>query len=286
MVRPVILYRDADTPRAELEAMRRHFGALCYDSRMSIASGDFVVGRYSVLPFYMEQERDIRAAGAHLINNFYQHDFVADLRRWYSALDSGTALGSRITPKTWYSAEHVVADESYTGPYVVKGITNSKKHLWKTHMFAETKADAVKVMCRLQEDSLLHTQPIIFREYVSLKQLAIGINGMPVTKEFRFFFCLGELLTGGFYWSSHVADLAEVPDWHEVPLSFLGEVNDLICTHVPFYVVDVAQTAAGEWMVVELNDGQMSGPSECDLDALYGRLAEVLGGKVQEKGTP
>lgn len=286
MSRPVILYRSFDTPPAEQEAMRRHFGYGCYDSRMSIASGELVVGRYSVLPFYQEQERDIRLAGAHLINSSHQHDFVADLRRWYTVLKDGTELGSQITPRTWYSAEDMMDDKSYAGPYVVKGITNSKKHMWKTHMFAETKEEAIKVMCRLQEDALLHTQPIVFREYVPLKQLLVGLNGMPVTKEFRFFFCNGELLVGGFYWSSHVADLEQVSDWNEVPLAFLGEVNKLVSPHVPFYVVDIAQTAAGNWMVVELNDGQMSGPSECDLDVLYGRLAEVLGGKVQEKGTP
>lgn len=282
---PVVLYRDFDTPPEELEAMRRHM--LCFSSRMDLGPDLLVVGRYSVLPFYREQERDILAyPGTRLINTHDQHDFVADLRRWYEVIKDGTVFGASVTPKTWCSSEELMDDKSAVGPFVVKGITNSKKHLWKTHMFAETKADAMKVMCRLQEDSLLHTQPIVFRQYVPLVQLGVGLNGMPITKEFRFFFCRGELLTGGFYWSSHVGDIAEVPDWNEVPLAFLGEVSARIRDHVEFFVVDVAQTAAGDWMVVELNDGQMSGPSECDLDALYGRLAEVLGGEVQEKGTP
>lgn len=283
-MRPLILFREFDTPTAELEAIIRHFHAT--SSRMTVLAGDLVVGRYSVLPFYLEQARDIHLAGAELINTFDQHDFVADLRRWYEVLKGGTDIGTRITPRTWASSEEMMDDKSYSGPYIVKGITNSKKHMWKTHMFAEDRLAALQVMSRLQEDALLAAQPIVFREYVPLKRLATGLNGMPITKEFRFFFCYGELLVGGFYWSSHVADLEQVPDWREVPGAFLEQVNKRIRDHVNFYVVDIAQTATGDWMVVELNDGQMSGPSECDLDALYGRLAEVLGGKVQEKGNP
>ena len=32
----------------------------------------------------------------------------------------------------------------------------------------------------------------------------------------------------------------------------------------------------GRWIVIELNDGQQSGPSMADVDLLYGRLAETL----------
>ena len=36
------------------------------------------------------------------------------------------------------------------------------------------------------------------------------------------------------------------------------------------------QKENGDWMVVELNDGQMSGVSCCDLGELYGNLKRVL----------
>jgi hypothetical protein len=44
-----------------------------------------------------------------------------------------------------------------------------------------------------------------------------------------------------------------------------------------FFVLDLAQTIAGSWIVVEVNDGQMSGLSGCDADTLYRNMAAVLG---------
>jgi hypothetical protein len=244
-MRPVILYRKFDMTDGELDAGRKYFD--CFSSRMLVSRGDLVIGRYSVLPFYTEQARDMEMIGARLINSHQEHLYVADIRNWYEDLKSGTELGSQITPRTWYSA-HEMMLSSYEGPFVVKGITNSKKHLWKTHMFAETKQDAMKVMLRLQEDALLSTQQIVFRQYVPLKRLTMGLNDMPITKEFRFFVCGREVLCGAYYWSSHVYDLeggVGVPDASEVPSAFLGEVVNRIGDNCTFYVVDIAQTEQG-----------------------------------------
>ena len=45
--------------------------------------------------------------------------------------------------------------------------------------------------------------------------------------------------------------------------------------------IDVAQTESGEWIVVELNDGQMSGLSENNPEVLYKNLTTVLRNKYQ-----
>ena len=42
------------------------------------------------------------------------------------------------------------------------------------------------------------------------------------------------------------------------------------------FVVDVAKTASGEWIVVELNDGQQSGLSCCNPIELYSNISRVL----------
>jgi hypothetical protein len=103
-----------------------------------------------------------------------------------------------------------------------------------------------------------------------------GIHGLPITKEFRFFVAYGEILSGGYYWSSHVEDLPEVPSASEVPSSFLKEVISKIGHKANYYAVDIAQTEMGEWIVIELNDGQMSGLSENDPYVLYGNLRKVI----------
>jgi hypothetical protein len=71
-------------------------------------------------------------------------------------------------------------------------------------MYAKDKKEAIQVMLRLQDDSLLSQQPIVFRQYESLKQFFVGVNGMPITNEFRFFVCDQQILTGAYYWSSRI----------------------------------------------------------------------------------
>jgi hypothetical protein len=45
---------------------------------------------------------------------------------------------------------------------------------------------------------------------------------------------------------------------------------------VPFFVLDLAETEAGDWILIEVNDAQQSVPSEHDLGELYGNLKSAL----------
>ena len=49
---------------------------------------------------------------------------------------------------------------------------------------------------------------------------------------------------------------------------------------VPFLVVDVAQTAEGQWIVIECNDGQESGYAGMSPMALWGKLIELERARV------
>jgi hypothetical protein len=260
---PVILYRDIDTPDEEKGPIHKYFEAT---SIRTAIPNRLVVGRYSVLPYYKELEDDLLFVGSKLINTYKQHRYLADLRNWVEDIGD-------LTPKTWYWHQDLPDNG---GPFVVKGETNSKKHSWDTHMFAKDKRDAGLVMSRLSGDGLIGQQSIYFREYVPLKTLLVGLNGLPVTEEFRFFICNGKVLCGAYYWSSFVNDLTSIPDVESVPQEFLNEIIRRVGTKATFWVVDVAKTDDGRWIVIELNDGQMSGLSENDPDKLYENLAAAL----------
>lgn len=269
-----ILHRfDALIHKEEREAANRYFR--CTNSRVQVESGDLVVARYSALPYYNELEHDLKLRGASLINTYDMHCFVADMDRWANGKLSG------MTPKTWTTPSSVEG----AGPFVLKGQTNSRKHLWDTHMYAKDRKAMMEVYCRLLDDSLISTQEIYIREYVPLVNLMTGFNGLPISKEFRFFCCYGKVLCGGFYWSSHVADLSVVPSIAEVPMDFLHEAADLIKDEVNFFAIDVAEKQEGGWTVVEVNDGQMSGLSENDPDTLYTALRDVTSEAVTAKLT-
>jgi hypothetical protein len=265
----IILYRDDIDWRAEQESAKKYFQ--CTPSRMTIQSGDLVIPRFSALPFYKEQEFDINSIDAKLINTYRQHLYCADLNNYYLDLQD-------ITPKLYFD----LASLPEKGPFILKGETNSKKFLWKTHMFAETKADAIQVHSNLTNDGLLQYQKICIRQYVPLETFFIAPQNLPITREYRFFVYKNTILSSGYYWSNYYEDCIENNIYinpSEVPVEFLQKAITKIQSNnsAPnFYVIDVAKTASGEWIVIELNDGCMSGLSMNDPDILYSNLKKEL----------
>jgi len=266
---PVILFRRIDADESEIEAARRHFRVI--EQRAHIRKDDLVVGRYSVLPYYQELQRDVHALGAQMLTPYKYHSYVADLSQWYEDVRP-------YTPKTWFKMSDVPKDE---GPFVIKGLTNSRKQQWRTKMFARDWEEAMHVWIELQDDPLLAQQGLCVRKYVPLMSYPVeNISGAPVTEEYRFFFLDDHCLASGFYWSTHIDELNALgiyPNPHVVPEGFLNSVLSRLDELRPrLLVVDVARTEENEWLVVELNDGQMSGLSTCDPVVLYRRLKEAL----------
>lgn len=264
-MRPVILYRDTIIEEAELAQAKLYFPT--YRERSAIQKDDLVIGRYSALPYYNELQNDCDYTGATLINTLKQHRYIADLRNWVEDL-------RELTPKTWYRLEEV--DEE--GPYVLKGKTNSRKFDWKTHMFAADRAAAAAVSWRLSTDGLIggENQDIYIRKFVPLKTYFLGINDLPVTKEFRFFTAYGRVLCGAFYWDNYADDMEKVPVPGPREYEFVETVLKRIGDRANGVVIDVAETETGELMVVELNDLQMSGLSRNDPETLYKELNLAL----------
>jgi len=261
-MRPVILYRGIEFERDEKEAF---FFFPCTNVRPSIQKGDLVIGRYSMLPYYAEQVKDFEYVGASVINTYSQHLYVADLQNYVADL-------RELTPRTWSDLQ----DIPEIGPFVLKGETNSRKGNWKHDMFAEDKTAAIEISNRLSNDGLIGSQKIFIRQFVPLVTYMEGINGMPVTKEFRFFVAYGKIIAGDYYWQSYVDDLPKKPDPNEVPGEFLQKVIDRVGNSSNFYTIDVGQTVAGDWIVIELNDGQQAGLSCIDPLKLYDNLRQTL----------
>jgi hypothetical protein len=263
---PVVLFRGGYDDPAEISEIQRVFP--CVTTRGKVPRSRLVIGRYSVLPFYKELCEDLAARGSYLINTYSQHRYLADMGNWYRDLRG-------VTPDTWTELA-AVPDDAW--PCVLKGETNSKKWQWKTHMFAAGRQQAMEVEGRLRADGLLCDQSIYYRRYVPLDKVCEQIltNGPPTTREFRFFVCDGQVLTGGFYWSGSLDEGVAAPNPSEVPRALLANVIERVGANARFYVVDVAKTQSGDWIVVELNDGQMSGLSDNDPAHLYRRLHEVL----------
>lgn len=259
-MKPVILFRKDIHSEKEMAIASKYFEVI--ESRV-LCGGSYVIGRYSVLPFYQELENDLELNGCRLTNSYVQHKYIADFH-WYSDMRA-------VTPTTWFDDTFSMSTE--TGPFVIKGKTNSRKHQWNTLMYAETRRDASLIAAELSNDPHIGTQGIVYRKYIPLRTFEIGINGLPFTNEWRFFFFRKTLLTYGYYWTT--LDDRSAPEMTVEGIQFAQKCADCVSHKCEFFVLDIAERAEGGWILIEVNDGQMSGLSECNPDILYATLQEA-----------
>lgn len=233
------------------------------ESRMPCRDS-LVIGRYSVLPFYEELDRDLRLIGSRLINTVAEH-------RWISNFDYYREVKD-FTPETWdESSIHLC---QHPGPFVVKGKRSSKKWRWKSRMFARNKPEALRLGERLKEDSEINEQGIVYRRYVPLKTFEVGRDGLPYTNEWRFFYLGTMLLSVGYYWS--VGDCFRQAAMSDECMILARQIANIVSRFATFYTLDLAETEDGRWILIEINDGQMAAPAEHDLDELYANLKNAL----------
>src|SRR5271156_5035661 len=110
---PKIYYRPSLMEAEELAAAEEYFP--CVPLLFDIEEGDLVIPRYSLFPFPLDQEKEIRARRALPINSYQQHRYVADLQNYVIDLEG-------ITPKTWDRLQDIPEE----GPFILKGETNSR----------------------------------------------------------------------------------------------------------------------------------------------------------------
>lgn len=264
---PTVYYRESLMDEEEWDAIV--FENFFWTPLLSkLEANHFVIPRYSVLPFAKDLYNEFAQIGCGVINTLRMHEYTANMKDWYWDLKD-------LTPAT-YDALYKIPPEKHANAFVLKGATNSRKSQWNTHMFAENYNMAQSVFAELADDSLIGQQQIYIREFVPLHTYLKGINGLPITKEFRVFFYKDQVLAKGFYWQNYVDDIGFTPDANEIPYQLLEEVGRRLGRKVNFYVVDIAQTVEGKWIVVEVNDGCMSGLACVDPNELYGNLYKLL----------
>lgn len=265
----VVLFRKQFDSDGEMAAAREFMPV--HGLRSGVPEGRLVVGRYACLPYYAELVADLAARGCRLVNSIEQHEYVANFGYYVDIAEH--------TFPTWFGFQDVPM-AIRQAPFVLKGRTNSRKFQWNTHMYAQDFRRAMEMSSELMNDSLIGPQGLIIRQYVPLQRLETALNGMPITNEWRLFFYRDELLAHGYYWS--ILDDETLidgvrPEFLAEGIPFAKRVAGMLAKRVNFFVLDIARTEAGEWKVVEVNDGQQSGLNHFVPAAdLYRNLARVL----------
>jgi len=261
MNEPIILFRKSTDVEDELAIAREYFDVTEHRTN---CKDQLVIPRYSALPFYRELETDLKNMGCTMINSYSQHRWIADFE-YYEVL-------KEFTPETWTEQDFYRCE--YPGPFVVKGRTNSRKWEWNRLMFAPTKKEAIQTAIRLHDDDFISQQGVLYRKYVPLKTFEIGLNGLPFTNEWRFFWYRDKLLSYGYYWST--ADDPLLGKLTVNAMELAKKIASIAKEYVNFFVLDLAETVDGDWVLIEVNDGQMSGLSENDPHSLYNNLRICL----------
>jgi len=262
----VILFRNSWNPNGELETSEEF--EICqkylptFEFRSQLPENALVVGRHSVLPFFEELERELALKNSRLVNSHSQHKYIADITNYWEDL-------KEFTPKTYTQWGNLGE-----GQYIVKGKTNSKKFRWDTHMYVPSRDRLVQVISNLFIDQTIADQGIVVRDYIPLRRLGEGINGLPISAEWRCFCYKDKILATGFYWSNF--EELSPGNLPQEGINFLKKITAIVSKKANFYVVDIAEKESGGFMVVELNCGMMSGLSCVDPNEMYGNLAKAL----------
>ena len=261
---PVVLFRRGIDLQHEdeYEVAKEHFRVETLRSRCP--DNSLIIARYSALPFYRELTLDLETIGSRLINSYEEHNWISNFD-YYDILKD-------YTPESWDDNNFYKAPDMQ--PYVVKGRTNSRKQKWNQCMLASDKEKALEIASELASDPLIGPQGIIYRKYVPLKCFSRGLFDIPYTNEWRFFYYKSNILSYGYYWST--APEPEKASIDEAGTKFAQKIADIVKDYTTFFVLDVAEKADGGWILIEINDGQMSGLSLNNPSALYGNLKELL----------
>jgi hypothetical protein len=258
---PIILFRKSLSEEGELEVCHQYFNVV--EHRSEVPANSLVIGRYSTLPYYDELEKDL--SHSRLINSYSQHKYIANFDYYNDVKE--------YTPETWFDDNFYTCED---GPFVVKGRTNSRKYNWNKHMFAKNKRAAIDVATVLNDDLHIGCQGIIYRRYVPLKTYEIGLNDLPFTNEWRVFCYQNKILSKGYYWSSASEETIAKAVWDDNATILVKKLISIVSEKVNFYVLDIAQIVDDRWILIEINDGTMSGLSENNSHTLYRNLAHYL----------
>lgn len=156
---------------------------------------------------YQQLYQALLGRGVRLINDPVSYKHCHYLPESYSIIEGYTPRSIWIETGPDVSIQQIMERLQSFGEaaIVVKDFVKSQKHYWHEACFIPSASDAtavervVKRFLELQGDDL--NGGLVFREFVEFESLTShSRSGMPLSKEFRFFFLNGELVYSMEYW--------------------------------------------------------------------------------------
>lgn len=202
---------------------------------------------------YASVENMLEQMGMKLLVHEAEHLRCSTIEEWYPTLKDKTPFTKiyDVLP----SVEEILKDFSF--PVFVKGNRQTNRHK-KSQCIIESMEAYGRLRNEWSKDNILSWQKVAVREFIPLQTIddASYPDMVPISYEFRFFYFEGKCMAYGPYWyigqkyslrEEEVEEVLKLTDW---AANRLG---------VAFPAIDIAKTASGEWIIIEVNDAQESG---------------------------
>jgi len=210
------------------------------------------IARVGAFQDYEKLYQQAASWGIQMANTPEQHNLCSNLPLWYPKMID-------LTPRSiWYEAfpslTTILKDFSF--PFFLKGARQTSRHRADASII-RSPTDYERAAEIFRRDPILQWQALVCREFVPLRQIPGGFEGkVPASFEFRTFWWKTKLVGSGRYWF-------EAPNYG---WTVEEEAKALECAQLAvnrlsggFIVIDLAMTAAGQWIIIECNDGMESG---------------------------
>jgi len=218
---------------------------------------------------YLETASIVESLGMKLLVTERESKRASLLENWYPLLTAHTPM-SRIYDQL-PTVDELLHEFSF--PVFIKGNRQTNHHK-RSLSIIENAEMYESLSIQWEHDKYLHWQKAVVREYVPLRDVDDNSNPdlLPYSYEFRVFFWKQKLVGYGRYWYM-CKDYRLHEDDIKPALDLATVAADII--NVPFLAVDIAKTKQGEWIVIEVNDGQESGYAGVNRLSLWNNVLRV-----------
>lgn len=211
-----------------------------------------------------------------LINNPTEYKHCYYLPESYDLIESITPKTVSIKAKniSLTQLKEILSTFNSTA-IIIKDYVKSQKHHWFEACYIPNANDLgqaeriVNKFIELQGDNL--EGGLVFRQFVELESVGIHPKSkMPLTMEYRIFILNGTPISIIKYWDDGNYTNSEIP------IDQFTDIFKKIKSN--FFTVDIAKLKNGDWVIIELGDGQVAehmGTS--GLDGFYQQLSAIEG---------
>ena len=205
----------------------------------------------------------------HHFPEYYKYISEYTSKAWWSNTWSEHPYSKREEEAFWHPVRNMLGDINSIGDIIIKDYVKSEKgnpDLFILNKKLTNDEFNERVHKFVEARGKLFNEGIVFKKVEALKRYE------DKTNEWRMFFLNGELMMLGQNSDAPARDIG-IPS-SKIMLEctkIAKKVNSNFCT------IDIAEKEDGEWMILELGDGQVSGmPLVGDAIAFYNRMNAIL----------